>query len=302
MSKFFATIDTGTNTILMLVAKVDDKGKIEIIRDEHSIARLGENVSKTGFISAEAIRRGVKIMENYRSICREINVCGISAVATSAVRDSGNRNEVASALSAALGSQVRIIDGETEAKYSFTGSVESDEASSLIDIGGGSTEFIFGEKGKINFRKSLNIGALKLTEKFSLADLPAPENISAAREFIFSQLSSIPKSILNGTVYAVAGTPVTVAAIYQNLTEFDYDKVHLFDLNRDIVKDVLTFIAGNPLDVTIQKYNINPKRADILIGGILILQTAMQYFDLKTVKANAKGLRYGLLKEMITNC
>lgn len=301
MSEKFAAIDTGTNTILMLIAEINPDGALKILRDEHSIARLGENVDKTGFISPEALERGIKIMRSYKAICRDMNVGNISACATSAVRDSANRNETAAALSEALGAPVKIIDGESEARLSFTGSVETEAPSSLIDIGGGSTEFIAGENGQISYRRSLNFGALRLMEKFSLAELPQEKNIIAAKQFILKNLEVIPPDTLKGIVYSVAGTPVTIASIYQGLTTFNYDKVHLFELTNEIVNQVYTEVKTTPLSLLVEKYNINPKRADILLGGIIILQTAMEYFGLKSVKANAKGLRYGILKEMANN-
>ena len=152
----YAAIDIGSNTILMVIAEQDASGKLTILADEQSIARLGEKVDLTKEIQNEALDRAVKVLENYSIICKDYDVKYISSVATSAIRDAINGNAVIEKLSSIINSQIKIISGEDEASLSFRGTIEEPLTGTVIDIGGGSTEIISGENGKIKYKKSLD--------------------------------------------------------------------------------------------------------------------------------------------------
>lgn len=302
MNRKFASIDVGSNTILMLVGELLPDGSIRTIRDEHSIARLGENVNKTGVISKAAIARALPIFEKYRKIAREENVEAICACATSAVRDAGNKAEFLPLFDEALGEKIHVIHGETEATLSFLGSTEDLTRSTIIDIGGGSTEFICGENSVIEYKTSLNFGAVKLKEKFFRFHPAPPDILRAAEEAIRRECSILPEKIFStDKIYSVAGTPTSIAAIYHNIREFDYEKIHLFRLTPQIVDDVFDLVMSHSLAELIERYNIHPQRADILPAGVSILKTVMKQFSIGQIIVSAKGLRYGILKNMITN-
>jgi exopolyphosphatase/guanosine-5'-triphosphate,3'-diphosphate pyrophosphatase len=228
-AKIIAAVDIGTNTMLMLIAEMDFSSFLpaervatpriqsEIAReinlaierkdifsrirsqtivkkDLHSIARLGEGVDKTGFIAPEALSRALEIARRYHEICRAHGVETIAAVTTSAVRDASNGTETARSLSETLGADVRCITGDEEARLSFLGTSETGELCTVVDIGGGSVEYVTGKNDFIYSRKSLQMGAVRLHERFfsktdEYALSPSEENILAARVEIRRQLS-----------------------------------------------------------------------------------------------------------------
>ena len=299
--QIYAAIDLGSNTILMLIAEVLSDGTFKVLTDEHSIARLGENVDKSGMICDAAIKRASEILSKYRTICDKYQVTKIAAFGTSALRDASNGSEVIKIFSEILNAEVKIIPGDLEANLSFLGSIENDDDCTVIDIGGGSTEFIAGNNSEVNYKRSINVGAVRLKEKFFAAHPPTADEINNAVEYLNENFKAIEFDSINKHFYAVAGSPTATAAIYQNIREFDYSKIHLFELNSEIINSVWQKILNSSVEDIIQNYNMHPQRADIISSGTLILKTALEYFKAEQCTVSVKGLRYGILKNMITN-
>lgn len=301
MNKRYAAIDLGSNTILMVIGELNDDKTIKIITDAHSIARLGEGVDKTDIVNNEAKERGIEIIKKYKAICDEHKVDKILALGTSALRDAKNGSDIIDEFRNILGGEVGIIPGNEEANLSFAGTVDGNELCTVIDIGGGSTEFITGEGGTVLYKKSLNIGAVRITEKFFSQIPPKPDEIMNAVEFIVNSFDEIDADMIFPKMYAVAGTPTTISAISQNIREFDYDKIHGDVLEPERISSVLDLINSTPLQEIIDKFAIHPKRADVIAAGTLILKLAMEYFRIPNCIVSAHGLRYGILKKMIKN-
>ncbi len=301
MNKKYAAIDMGSNTILMVIAEVFPDKSFKILTDEHSIARLGEGVDKTGLINEQAKSRAIDIIKKYKNICNEYHVDKILALGTSALRDAKNGQEIIAEFREILDGEVGIIPGDQEANLSFAGTVEGSQLCTVIDIGGGSTEFITGESGEVLYKKSLNIGAVRLTEKFFSQIPPKPDEILKAVEFIVNAFDEIDADMIYKNLYAVAGTPTTISAISQNIREFEYDKIHGDVLVPERINSVLNIVNSTPLAEIIEKYGIHPQRADVISAGTLILKLAMEFFRIGNCKVSAHGLRYGILKKMINN-
>lgn len=293
----YAAIDIGTNTILMVVGEVRN-GVLNIIRDEHSIARLGEKVDVLKKIQPQAIERAAVIIKKYRAICDELGVVKIRAVATSAMRDAENRDEVCEVFKSLLKTDIEIIPGEEEARLSYLGTAENHDLSTVIDIGGGSTEIVTGESLHIGSRISLNIGAVRFTERF-LKEKPAlQENITAAENEIRAQLFKAGGRT-PGTIYAVAGTPTTLAAIAQGLQEFSRDTIHGYVLKLDVIEGILEKLLKSSLEEIVEIRGVHPQRADILPAGALILKEILHFLKADSCVVSAQGLRYGVLKSML---
>ncbi len=299
LDKNIAAIDIGTNTILMVIANIKPGREPLILGDYHDIARLGEDLDKSGTIKNEAINRARTILNNYSDICKKYSVCQIKIVCTSALRDAQNSDSVIEDLKTAIDADFEIITGKVEAQMSFMGTVENLNHSLVIDIGGGSTEFITGENGLISSKSSLQIGAVRLTERFIKTHPPTQIELSNIIDFIRDKIKKtiIPEKFTS--FYAVAGTPTTLAFADLKLKEYDFERVHGYILSTEALNNLLDKFISNDINYIINKMNIHPKRADVITTGTLILIEALKHFQQNCCIVSGKGLRFGLLKRMI---
>jgi exopolyphosphatase/guanosine-5'-triphosphate,3'-diphosphate pyrophosphatase len=297
----FSAIDIGTNTILMLVADVKRDGSFTVLRDEQSIARLGENLSVSGVISDAGIGRAIEILDKYKAINSAFGVNRICVVATAAMRSAKNRDSVAEALSKSIGAEIQIIPGEEEARLSFIGAVNDNDKSYVLDIGGGSTEMILGSNSEIIDKFSFPIGAVKLTETILKQSPPKAEQIKDAIKKVDSIFSSksIPKE--QRKLYAVAGTATTLAQAAQKLNFFNPALIDGYNLTvKEINELIWSFSNLTSIEIA-EIYNIPRMRADVILAGSLILYCALKYLNLNSCEVSIKGLRYGVLKKMIAD-
>jgi exopolyphosphatase/guanosine-5'-triphosphate,3'-diphosphate pyrophosphatase len=293
-----ASIDIGTNTVLMLIADISG-GDIKRIHEEYAVARLGQGVDKTGIINEEAIRRAAKILNEFKLIADNYNCEKILPVATSASRDAKNGPEVIAYLSSLLDSRIRVISGDEEARLSYIGTVEASDGL-VIDIGGGSTELIYGINCKITSFKSLNIGAVRLTERYFSKQPPRPEEIISAKEYIENNLNTLqgfPEKIDN--VFTVAGTATTIATTANGLKDYEVHKIDGYRLNRDKLNEIFESYSTSGSEFIIDKLGVNPGRADLISAGTLILKTIVENYGFNELTVSAKGLRYGIIRDYI---
>ncbi len=298
MEQNVAAIDIGTNTILLHIATIDDSGKIHSIRDEHRIARLGENLSKTSGICPAAIGRACTILSEYAEICKSENVKKIRIVATSAMREANNSQEVIAEFQNVINGDFQIISGEEEASLSFIGTVEDREQSTVIDIGGGSTEFIIGSYDKIINRISLKLGAIKLSEQFLPYHPPTPTMVKSIRNAIRDEFADKLKVFNSKKIYAVAGTPVTIASVLLGERKFNEEIINGRILSISDIEEVLTTFLSNDLDYLVNNLEIHRKRADVITAGTIILLEALRAIGKYEIIVSTKGLRYGVIKSM----
>jgi exopolyphosphatase/guanosine-5'-triphosphate,3'-diphosphate pyrophosphatase len=291
-----AGIDIGTNTILMLIADIKDNGELVPVADFHSIARLGEGLNHSGIISETAIKRALQILDNYVKEINKLDVENVFCVGTSALREAKNSKEVVKQIEEATGIRVNVIDGEFEAFLSFIGTVEDEKYSVLLDIGGGSTEVISGEKDRIVFRVSFPFGAVKLTEEYFIPHPPSSEIISKTKQELFEAFSSIDKSVVKGRTYAVAGTPTTIVAVVLGLKEYDRNKVDGYVLTLDEIRSAKSLFLSMSVEEISRKLYVPPLRADVITAGTVILESFCEFFTLPSVIVSDKGLRYGVIK------
>ncbi|MCX7908085.1 MAG: Ppx/GppA family phosphatase [Ignavibacteria bacterium] len=291
-----AGIDLGTNTILMLIADVDNQGTILPIEDYHSIARLGEGLNLTGEISTAALDRTISILSDYKNYIELHNVDKVFCVGTSALRDASNSKEVIDKIKERTGFSVEVINGEFEAYLSFLGTVENNKYSVVFDIGGGSTEIIAGENQNIIFRKSFDFGVVKFTEKYISNHPPSQVTIKTIKKELLDIFSSVGKDIVKGTIYAVAGTPTTIAAVVQGLQQYDRSKVDNYPLSLLEIRRAKEMFLSLSIEEIVRKLYVPPLRADVITVGAIILETFCEFFDLDNVIVSDKGLRYGIVK------
>ncbi|MCU0330710.1 MAG: Ppx/GppA family phosphatase [Candidatus Kapabacteria bacterium] len=280
----YAGIDIGTNTILMVIG--ERRGQYwNVISDHHAIARLGEGVDDAGLISEEALNRAVTIIEDYRSILDGASVHHIRAAATSAVRDARNADFVLASLSAACGATVSVISGAEEASLTFAGTVgRGPFPAGVCDIGGGSTELVFGTEGSVRESISLQIGAVRLTERWRRGECPRGT----------VALPPLDRFIPVEHWYGVAGTPVSLAMLDQEIVVYDGHRIDGYMLHRERVVALTEQLLEWPPEEMIDR-GIPAARADILPAGAVILRGLMTSLGADRIEVSTRGLRYGLM-------
>ncbi|GAB1370586.1 Ppx/GppA phosphatase family protein [Candidatus Kapaibacterium sp.] len=298
--KRIASIDIGTNTFLLLIAEAKPNNELIVLYEAIEIARLGENVDKIGKISDLAVERANSILKDYVNICNKFDVNLILPVGTSALRDATNSCDVASTFSNTIGFPINIISGEKEAELSYLGTVENENSNIVIDIGGGSSEVIIGNKKGILYKKSLQIGAVRLTERyFKQTHPPSVNSITLAKKDILKQLSDF-KSIEDiDTTYAVAGTATTLATTLLDLDDFEVERINGLEISFEQIESLFTMYYESSIQEIISKFKVHPKRADLILAGTLIMKTIMEQLALSKIKVSTRGLRYGILIDYI---
>ena len=253
-------------------------GRLDILDRRNTITRLGQNVGSTGRLADEAVERTLACLRDYRAILDEHGVERVRVAATSASRDAANRDEFFDAVEEVVGVRPELLSGDEEGRMSFLGATgDLDPARGpflIVDIGGGSTEFILGTdhvEGVI----SVDVGCVRLTEKFLDHDPPLPEELTACISFADAYLDDvvreIPGSAEARTLVGLAGTITTVAAVEIGLATYDRDAIHHFVLTRDAAEDVFRTLATEPLADRIHNPGLEEARADVIVGGCCVL-------------------------------
>jgi exopolyphosphatase/guanosine-5'-triphosphate,3'-diphosphate pyrophosphatase len=294
-----ASIDIGTNTILLLIAEAG-KGKVNPLVDVETIARLGEGVQKKGALSREAMTRGFQTLSQYMQRCRSMGVERIFAVGTSALREAGNANDFLRMTEDQLGLTVDIISGEEEALFSFL-SVARDLGESdnrpmiVVDVGGGSTEFVLGQGDRVSGWVSLPLGAVRFTEQFLRSDPVREEEWRRMEQAIRERLSQIPRAGEPIAMVAVGGTATTLASVEQGLNDFIVEKIHRFHLTREALQNQLHLYRSKTIAERKNIPGLAPARADVIAAGGAILSVAMKELQCPSVLVSCHGVRYGVL-------
>ena len=298
-----ASIDIGSNTVLLLVASIND-GKLTPLVNKYESPRLGKGLRIGGEIGEDSIKHLFEILKNYKNIIKEYECTEVILTATNAMRIASNSNMIISRIKNELDFSIRIIPGEEEARLSYMGASSSFanlEERMVIDIGGGSTEIIYGDNKEIFFKKSFQTGVVSLTENFIGSFPYSIESLSSAKtklKTIFDELIlNIPSNIPS---VAVAGTPTTLSCIKQNIKIYDEAKVEASTLDSfelDDLTKILQYISGDEIK---RKYGqVVSGREDVLFAGALILNHIKNILKLDRVFVSSRGLRYGNIIDYI---
>ena len=297
-----ASIDIGSNTVLLLIAEVNGSEIIPIV-NEYRIPRISADLSKNGFILEKSVNRLFEVLSEYKSLINFHNCDRILVNGTQALRIASNSKEILSKIKEKFNFDLNIIPGETEALYSFKGALSSfteNENFVMIDIGGASTEIVFGNKDEIYFKKSFPIGVVVGKEKYLLSNPPKDEEIAKLKtelRKIFEELLKI--EVHNSKIIAVAGTPTTLAALKLGLEEYSESKIEKsFLTNTD-----LEYFANKFQKLTYAeiKYHFSPiiiGREDVILSGTLILDYLLQLFNNEMLFVSGRGLRYGAILDI----
>jgi exopolyphosphatase/guanosine-5'-triphosphate,3'-diphosphate pyrophosphatase len=275
-----AVIDCGTNSIRLLIAEISGTTFKEVIRTME-IVRLGQGVDENKAFHPDAINRTLSAVKSFKEIIDKNKVDKIRFCATSATRDASNRNLFIDGVRDILNVQVEVIPGEEEAALSFTGATyQLDQGSGpflVVDIGGGSTEFVYGDK-KVISAKSVNIGCVRMSERHLTNQPPTMDQIASAIVDIDIAITQAAVSVpINSakSLIAVAGTATTVAAAALDLSKYDRDLIHLSKISADKVHKVSQmFQSMNKSEISALPY-MHEGRVDVITAGSLVLSRVM---------------------------
>jgi exopolyphosphatase/guanosine-5'-triphosphate,3'-diphosphate pyrophosphatase len=303
-----AGLDLGTNTFLCLIADIDPAtGVVSVVQDEVRIVRLGQGVNATKELHPEALARAEEAFAEFRNFIQAAKCDRVLAVATSATRDAKNGH-----LLVEMGKRYRIptevISGEKEAELTFQGSIEPSWSglTAVIDVGGGSTEIIFGDRNGILVRFSANVGSVRLTEKYITNHPISADELQALKSKVREEIHLGMDAALAGFPFklnellsrttnfvAVAGTPTTLAAVQQGQA-FVAEKIHGHNLSADSLGEMIVELAALTVSERSRLVGMEPKRADVIVAGAICLSEAAQILKAKALQVSIRGVRYGV--------
>ncbi|MBJ7354121.1 MAG: Ppx/GppA family phosphatase [Thermoleophilaceae bacterium] len=294
-------IDIGSNSTRLLLADVDD-GAISEISRRSIVTRLGDGVDKSGALNDAAIERVMDALEEYAAEMVLAGCDRIGGVATSAVREASNGHDFADQVGTRHGIPIEVIGGDQEAQLTFLGASTGDALdkagrSMVVDIGGGSTEFIVGSGGELLFHESTKLGAVRQSERWLHSDPPTKDEIKLlldeAQTIILDAVpTEFRRDIENGI--GVAGTPTVLAAVDQALVPFDPWKVHGYPITTEAAERLLDMLAGMPLEERRQVPGLHPDRAPTIVAGAAILLSTLRAFKLDQVVVSEHDILYGV--------
>jgi exopolyphosphatase / guanosine-5'-triphosphate,3'-diphosphate pyrophosphatase len=307
MASRFAAIDIGTNTILMTVADFCEDGAFRVVTDRAEIARLGDGVDRTHSLSAAGIERALEVLRDYLRECHSFGVTEIAAVGTSALRDALNAKTFIDRFKREFNLELKVLSGAEEAAYAYLsvqrGLCLDAEELLVVDVGGGSTEFIWAKAGKLNGWASLDLGSVRLTERYLHSDPVRPEERAGMVRAIDGPL----KKLLDGwgenisfpALVGIAGTFTTLAAVEKGLRHYSHSEVHGSRLSLAEVERQAALYQSKTVAERKRIAGLEPKRADVILAGTVLIERIMRLFHVDEAIVSDQGIRYGLLYERI---
>jgi exopolyphosphatase/guanosine-5'-triphosphate,3'-diphosphate pyrophosphatase len=309
MNKILAAIDIGTNSFHLIVVKTDEKGSFKILTREKEVVRLGKSSKDMKYISPDAVYRAVNTLKRFKLICDSFNA-EVRAVATSAVRESLNGEDFISEILHKTGIKIEVVSGYEEARLIYLGVLQAlpvfKKKILLIDIGGGSTEMLIGEKGEVIYANSTKIGAVRLTERFFPDKKFTPDAIEEAKMYTKSVLYPVLRRIKEYSYDTVIGSSGTISTLgsmiyYLNnpgsedelyLNNFVYDRNSLNDITKKITKCL------NVRQIE-ELRGLDAQRADIITAGAVILEQIFSELDINRITISNYALREGIILDTV---
>jgi exopolyphosphatase/guanosine-5'-triphosphate,3'-diphosphate pyrophosphatase len=301
-----AAIDCGTNSIRLLIADIDGKNFREVVRDME-IVRLGQGVDETGQFHPDAIARTLAAVDKFATEIAKRGVEKIRFCATSATRDATNRHLFIDGVRERLGIELEVISGDEEAALSFTGAIKDLDPSNgpflVVDIGGGSTEFVFGTS-TVEAARSVNIGCVRMTERHFASDPATAQQIELARTDIqaaIAQAAAVVPITKAKTLVAVAGTATTVAAAALDLPEYDRYAIHLSRISAQQTHDAATMFATSTREQRLALGYMHPGRVEVIAAGSLVLSEIMKATGAREFVASESDILDGMAFSLARN-
>jgi exopolyphosphatase/guanosine-5'-triphosphate,3'-diphosphate pyrophosphatase len=288
-----AVIDIGTNSCRLFIGEVENQKIIKKILKIMKITKLGEGVDKTKKLSIEGMDRTVEALKMYRNEIDKYNIKEIKVIATSATRDSENRDEFIERVKKEANLKIDCIDGKKEGTLSFKGAIsEFNTKIMVLDIGGGSTEFILGDSEKISYIESFNIGAVRLNEKFFLEG----NRVKEGKEWTDNLLKKLKKYRNDDFILVgVAGTVTTHVSVLLEMEEYDTNRVHMYNLTKDEIEKNLKLFLTCSLEERKKILGLHPKRAEVIVAGSYLLLWIMDILNKDEIIVSESDILEGLI-------
>ncbi|HWQ69443.1 MAG TPA: Ppx/GppA phosphatase family protein [Patescibacteria group bacterium] len=302
----YAAIDIGTNTLRLLIAEAVGSDHFTILHQEQTVARLGEGLMPSRLLQDVPSRRSFAVLRRFAETARRFNPLCVAVVATSAVREASNREEFVAAALRDSGLTVRVIDGNEEARLTLLGVRHGLRLGSrrvlVMDIGGGSTEFILTRGETIEAMVSTGLGVVKLTEAYLKSDPSTFSELEAIEQVVADRLRRLRVEMpgLDGAaLIGTAGTPTTLAAMDLGLTVYSPDRVNGHRLSMIRTRQLLHALATRTLAERREIPLLEPGRADVIIAGTALLLTVMGVLAYDECVVSDSGLREGILLDLL---
>jgi exopolyphosphatase/guanosine-5'-triphosphate,3'-diphosphate pyrophosphatase len=292
-----ATIDIGTNTVLLLVAEGGRGAPLRAVAERATITRLGEGVDRTRELSPAAVKRTTDCLAEYATVVRELGAERIAVVGTSAMRDARGGEVVKQAVQKLFGVEARVISGQEEARLTFRGALSGIPAPGgdavVFDIGGGSTEVVVGrmEPFAISFAESVDVGSVRLTERHG-------EDVAAIARAAREAFAKLPKIAPATVPVGVAGTMTTLAAVSLGLVPYDGARVHGHTMTKGALEQVVARLASLDVEARRTVPGMEPKRADVIVAGGHLALALLAHWGVQAVRVSDRGVRWGLAEEL----
>jgi exopolyphosphatase/guanosine-5'-triphosphate,3'-diphosphate pyrophosphatase len=310
-----AAVDCGTNSTRLLVAGADGESLERLMR----ITRLGESVDRSGRLGPEAIRRTLEVLGEYRQVLDRHGVAAVMATATSAVRDASNSDEFLDEAARVIGTGVQVLSGHEEGRLSYRGATSEldprDGPFLVVDVGGGSTELVAARSidGGTGVTEpvpagdvvavSLQVGCVRLTERFLQGDPPSPEQLASGHDFVAGlvtdALAAHPELGRPAEMVGLAGTVSTLAMLKLGLSTYDRHRVHHSRLTRREVDRLICELAAVDLEQRLERPGMEPGRADVIIGGAVVLEAVMDAVGRGELLVSESDILDGMVAELL---
>lgn len=293
-----AAVDIGTNSCRLLIGEKNSDQSFNILARKLEITRLGEGVDQSGKLKEAAVERVFKALKKYKAIIDEYQINKTRVIGTSALRDVDN-SEILSDKLNQLGFELEIISGKKEAELNYLGAASNlDDDFLLIDIGGGSTEFIWSDAAEIKF-KSIDLGCVRMTEKFIFdSDKEIkPAEANKIRKHVEKLLTANLNFEKNLKVKGVGGTITTLAVLKLGMEEYDSSRIENLKIKKSELEKIIDDLSSLSLEKRKEVRGLQPKRADIIIAGLIILKNILDYINSSDLYVSDHDLLYGLLKK-----
>jgi exopolyphosphatase / guanosine-5'-triphosphate,3'-diphosphate pyrophosphatase len=305
--QLLAAIDLGTNTVRVLVAETDPATGLIPRWADQTVTRLGEGLARRGTLAPAAAERTLAAVRAYRDRARVLGAAEILLVATAAVRQARDSSEFLARLRAEAGVLPRVVSGEEEAGLTLLGTAWGlapvAGTFALLDVGGGSTEVLIAEGGRVLTAVSLTLGVVQLVERFFVHDHVEPAELVACRAHVDARLRDEVwpriRPYRPATLVATAGTPTTLAALDLGLRAYDSARVQGHHLSALAIERLTTWLAALPLVERARTPGLEPGRADIIVPGAVVLAAALAGLGLPAAVVSDTGLREGILLDAV---